>query len=206
MKIEWLSPPPPTWASQSTSLSIIIHFSLSSADAVWIWTEPHSLRLHIKLTIQKEVMNGAILQQVTIQLHNILQALYPFFHFAKGLLYTSSVWLQAALVEFTVRNQQCKDCQQDFATGSWHAVVQVRQRVTHKRTFYYLEQLLLKHNAHSDCLNIVTFRDGMDFYFTEKQKAVRFIDFLESHVPTKVLLDFFFGMIIAIQANLNGVS
>jgi NMD protein affecting ribosome stability and mRNA decay len=50
--------------------------------------------------------------------------------------------------------------------GSWHAVVQVRQRVTHKRTFYYLEQLLLKHNAHSDCLNIVTFRDGMDFYFT----------------------------------------
>lgn len=26
----------------------------------------------------------------------------------------------------------------------------------------------------------------MDFYFTEKQKAVRFIDFLESHVPTKV--------------------
>jgi nonsense-mediated mRNA decay protein 3 len=85
-----------------------------------------------------------------------------------------------------VRNQQCKDCQQDFATGSWHAVVQVRQRVTHKRTFYYLEQLLLKHNAHSDCLNIVTFRDGMDFYFTEKQKAVRFIDFLESHVPTKV--------------------
>ena len=96
---------------------------------------------------------------------------------------------QAALVEFTVRNQQCKDCQQDFATGSWHAVVQVRQRVTHKRTFYYLEQLLLKHNAHSDCLNIVTFRDGMDFYFTEKQKAVRFIDFLESHVPTKVLID-----------------
>lgn len=89
-------------------------------------------------------------------------------------------------MEFTVRNQQCKDCQQDFATGSWHAVVQVRQRVTHKRTFYYLEQLLLKHNAHSDCLNIVTFRDGMDFYFTEKQKAVRFIDFLESHVPTKV--------------------
>lgn len=64
--------------------------------------------------------------------------------------------------------------------------MQVRQRVTHKRTFYYLEQLLLKHNAHSDCLNIVTFRDGMDFYFTEKQKAVRFIDFLESHVPTKV--------------------
>jgi nonsense-mediated mRNA decay protein 3 len=50
----------------------------------------------------------------------------------------------------------------------------------------YLEQLLLKHHAHSECINIVTFRDGMDFYFTDKQKAVRFIDFLEGHVPIKV--------------------
>ena len=70
--------------------------------------------------------------------------------------------------------------------GAWHAVVQIRQRVSHKRTFFYLEQLLLKHNAHSECINIVTFRDGMDFYFTDRQPAVRFIDFLESHIPMKV--------------------
>ena len=140
-------------------------------------------------------MNGAILQQVELiftwasyrQWATVIRLHGNTFWLKCQLLPLSQLfWTQAALVEFTVRNQQCKDCQQDFATGSWHAVVQVRQRVTHKRTFYYLEQLLLKHNAHSDCLNIVTFRDGMDFYFTEKQKAVRFIDFLESHVPTKV--------------------
>jgi len=28
-------------------------------------------------------------------------------------------------------------------------------------------------------------QDGMDFYFTDKQKAVRFIDFLSHHVPQK---------------------
>ena len=32
-------------------------------DASWVWTEPHSKRLKVKLTVQKEVMNGAILQQ-----------------------------------------------------------------------------------------------------------------------------------------------
>lgn len=32
-------------------------------DAGFIWTEPHSKRLKVKLTIQAEVMNGAILQQ-----------------------------------------------------------------------------------------------------------------------------------------------
>ena len=96
-------------------------------DAVWIWTEPHSLRLKIKLTVQKEVVNNAILQQ-------------------------------AVVVTFTIRNQQCKDCEASYAQGAWKAVVQVRQRVSHKRTFFFLEQLLLAHNAHKECINIVTFK------------------------------------------------
>lgn len=124
-------------------------------DAVWIWTEPHSLRLKIKLTIQKEVTNGAILQQ-------------------------------AVVVDFVIRNKQCKNCEAAYAQGAWHAVVQVRQRVEHKRTFLFLEQLLLKHNAHHECIRIVTFKDGMDFYFAEKNVALRFIDFLEGQIPVKV--------------------
>jgi nonsense-mediated mRNA decay protein 3 len=35
-------------------------------DAAFVWTEPHSKRLKLKLTIQAEVMNGAILQQTFI--------------------------------------------------------------------------------------------------------------------------------------------
>jgi nonsense-mediated mRNA decay protein 3 len=58
--------------------------------------------------------------------------------------------------------------------------------VGHKRTFLYLEQLILKHGAHRGCLSIETFRDGMDFYFPDKGKAARFISFLEDVVPMKV--------------------
>jgi len=32
--------------------------------------------------------------------------------------------------------------------------VQVRQKATHKKTMYYLEQLILKHQAHANTLNI----------------------------------------------------
>ena len=32
-------------------------------DASWIWTEPHSMRLKVKMTVQKEVDGGVILQQ-----------------------------------------------------------------------------------------------------------------------------------------------
>lgn len=123
-------------------------------DAVWIWTEPHSMRLKIKVTLQKEVVRGAILQQATV-------------------------------IEFVIRNQQCKSCEAAYAQGAWHGIVQIRQRVKHKRTFLYLEQLLLKHNAHSECIRIVTYNDGMDFYFLERQNAIRFVDFLDHVVPIK---------------------
>jgi nonsense-mediated mRNA decay protein 3 len=124
-------------------------------DAGWIWTEPHSMRLKVRLTIQKEVQEGTILQQ-------------------------------SFTVIFVVRNQQCTECQAEFRQGSWKSLVQVRQRVGHKRTFLYLEQLILKHGAHRGCLSIETFRDGMDFYFPDRGKASRFICFLESVVPVRV--------------------
>jgi nonsense-mediated mRNA decay protein 3 len=125
-------------------------------DAAWVWTEPHSMRLKIRLTIQREVTNGgAILQQ-------------------------------SFVVTFVVRNQQCVECQAAFRQGTWKNLVQVRQRVGHKRTFLYLEQLILKHGAHRGCLSIETFRDGMDFYFPDKGKAARFMSFLEDVVPLKV--------------------
>ena len=35
-------------------------------DAGFVWTEPHSRRIKAKLTVQAEVMNGAILQQTFV--------------------------------------------------------------------------------------------------------------------------------------------
>mmetsp|Transcript_10039 Transcript_10039/g.21970 ORF Transcript_10039/g.21970 Transcript_10039/m.21970 type:complete len:493 (-) Transcript_10039:2197-3675(-) len=113
------------------------------------------MRLKVRLTVQREVELGTILQQ-------------------------------SFTVNFTVRNQQCLECQAEFRQGTWKSLVQVRQRVSHKRTFLYLEQLILKHGAHRGCLSIETFKDGMDFYFPDKGKAARFVCFLESVVPIKM--------------------
>lgn len=65
-----------------------------------------------------------------------------------------AVLQQAMAITFVVRNQQCDNCAAAFTNNTWTAVVQVRQRVDHKRTFFYLEQLILKHSAHSQCTNI----------------------------------------------------
>jgi nonsense-mediated mRNA decay protein 3 len=123
-------------------------------DAVWIWTEPHSMRLKVKLTVQRQVMSGTVLQQ-------------------------------SFVVEFIVRNQQCTECTADSRAGSWKALIQVRQRVAHKRTFLYLEQLILKHRAQRGCLKIEIFKDGMDFYFGERNSGARFVHFVESVAPCR---------------------
>lgn len=124
-------------------------------DANWVWTEPHSRRLKLKLTVQKEVLSKIIMQQ-------------------------------SFVVTFVVRNQQCDACQSSFANQSWRAVVQVRQRVDHKRTFFFLEQLVLKHRAHEKTTNIESHPDGVDFFFSERNHALRFVDFLQESVPMKV--------------------
>jgi len=123
-------------------------------DAGFIWTEPHSKRIKVRLTIQKEVFSGVVLQQV-----------FP--------------------VEFIVTNMFCDDCHAEAASNTWKACVQVRQRVPHKRTILYLEQLILKHDAHSYALSISSQPEGIDFFFGERSHALRFISFLESVTPLR---------------------
>jgi nonsense-mediated mRNA decay protein 3 len=63
--------------------------------------------------------------------------------------------------------------------------VQVRQKVPHKRTFLYLEQLILKHGAHKDTINIKEVKDGLDFFFAARNQAEKFVDFLSSVAPVR---------------------
>ncbi|KAI8645469.1 NMD3 family-domain-containing protein [Parasitella parasitica] len=123
-------------------------------DAGFIWTEPHSKRIKVKLTIQKEVFVNTILQQIFE-------------------------------VEYVVSGQQCDECTRLAAQNTWKAVVQLRQKVEHKRTFLYLEQLILKHNAHKDTTNIKETKDGIDFYYGARGHAIKMVEFLQAVVPMK---------------------
>ncbi|CAJ1343495.1 unnamed protein product [Effrenium voratum] len=97
----------------------------------------------------------------------------------------SSVLQQTMVIEFQIVNQQCEDCQKSFTPHCYNAIVQVRQKVPHRRTFCYLEQLILKSDAHAKVTSLKETREGLDFYFETKSHAQRFADFVEAHVPTK---------------------
>lgn len=123
-------------------------------DASFIWTEPHSRRIKLKITVQSEANQGTILQQ----------------NFD---------------VEFVQQYKQCPDCQKSYTHNTWRAVVQVRQKVPHKRTFLYLEQLILKQGAHKETINIKEVPNGIDFFFAQKNHAEKFVDFLHSVTPVR---------------------
>ena len=157
----WLSPPAQwvTAAPESRELLALCLRKLKGLhkvriiDASFIWTEPHSRRVRVKLSVQQEY-EGAIVQQT-----------FP--------------------VEFVVANYQCPDCAKSYTHNSWRANVQVRQKVPHKRTFLYLEQVILKMNAHRECINIKEVDSGIDFYFAQRNSAEKFVSFLEATVPAR---------------------
>lgn len=158
----WLQPPA-HWVTAATESKELLALCLRKLrgltkvriiDASFIWTEPHSRRIRVKITIQQEAFEGTILQQ-TFE------------------------------VEYVVAYHQCPDCAKSFTANTWRAVVQVRQKVPHKRTFLYLEQLILKHSAHKDTINIKEVKDGLDFFYAQRNHAQKFVDFLTSVAPVR---------------------
>lgn len=123
-------------------------------DAAFIWTEPHSKRIKVKLTIQDEVYGCLTLQQIFC-------------------------------VEYTVQGQMCNDCHRTEAKDYWKAKVQVRQKGENKKTFYNLEQLILKHNAHEHTVGIKTIHEGIDFMYATENMAKKMVDFLLSVLPCR---------------------
>ncbi|KAK0203607.1 NMD3 family-domain-containing protein [Desarmillaria ectypa] len=155
--------PPQSWVLARPESSELLAICLKKlkgltkvrlTEAHFIWTEPHSKRLRVSLTIQKEVLTNTILEQ-TFE------------------------------VEYLVQHGQCPDCAKLAAKNTWKALVQVRQKVTHKRTFLFLEQLILKHAAQKDTISVKEVRDGLDFFYSQRSHALKMVEFLGSVVPIR---------------------
>ena len=129
--------------------------SVKMIDANFVYTEEHSRRIKIKLTIQKDIEGKTILQNTYV-------------------------------IEFIENYQQCEECKKSFTPHLWTAALQVRQKVDHKRTLVYLEQLILKNRVHDKCIKISEKDDGIDFYFKSKSGANSLVNFIHTKVPCRV--------------------
>eukprot|EP00262_Sarcandra_glabra_P005925 TRINITY_DN1787_c0_g1_i1.p1 TRINITY_DN1787_c0_g1~~TRINITY_DN1787_c0_g1_i1.p1 ORF type:complete len:514 (-),score=87.73 TRINITY_DN1787_c0_g1_i1:9-1550(-) len=156
--------PPKTWIKAQLESKELLTFCIKRlknlnkvrlVHAEFIWTEPHSKRIKVKLRVQKEVLNGAILEQ-------------------------------AYIVEYVQHEHMCESCSRIQANpDQWVAAVQLRQHIAHRRTFFYLEQLILRHDAAVRAIKIQQMDQGIDFFFGNRSHAVKFVEFLGNVVPIK---------------------
>eukprot|EP01062_Namystynia_karyoxenos_P030072 TRINITY_DN22500_c0_g1_i1.p1 TRINITY_DN22500_c0_g1~~TRINITY_DN22500_c0_g1_i1.p1 ORF type:complete len:546 (+),score=227.28 TRINITY_DN22500_c0_g1_i1:87-1640(+) len=124
-------------------------------DASWIWTEPHSRRLKIKLTVQKEVFAGTVVQQSTV----------------------------IEFVVNAVMCEGCQRVATGHET--WGCSLQVRQRVDHKKMLLFVEQLILKHDMHKDVMKCKQQPDGIDFFMEHKSQAMKLMEFVQAVAPCR---------------------
>ncbi|WCJ38979.1 60S ribosomal export protein NMD3 [Euphorbia peplus] len=160
--------PPNTWIRAQLEskelLAYCIKFcnlpkTVRMVNAEFVWTEPHSKRIKLRLKIQKEVLSGAVLEQ-------------------------------AFVAEFVQQETMCDPCTRVQANpDQWVACVQLRQHVSHRRTFFYLEQLILKHDAAVRAIKIKQMDQGIDFFFGNKSHGLKFVDFISKVAPVRYRSD-----------------
>ncbi|CAI9787781.1 unnamed protein product [Fraxinus pennsylvanica] len=160
--------PPRTWMKMQLESKELLTFCIKRSKnlnkvhlvhAEFIWTEPHSKRIKVRLRVQKEVLNGAVLEQ-------------------------------AYTVEYVVQDQMCESCTRVQANpDQWVAAVQLRQHVSHRRshrrTFFYLEQLIIKHDEARNAIRIKQMDQGIDFFFVNRSHAGKFVDFVGEVAPIR---------------------
>ena len=123
-------------------------------DSNFIYTEPHSKMIKIKVTIQKEIEKNILSQDL--------------------------------IIEFKEKWNICRDCQKLQTPHTWASCVQIRQRVPHKKTMLYLEQIILKNKMQKNSLYFEEANDGFDFFFSTRRAGEIFSNWIATVIPSKI--------------------
>lgn len=128
---------------------------LKLIDASWVWTEPHSKRLKIKVTVRAEVTGGLALQQQCV-VEYVLRG---------G---------QCRECERAAAKQTWQACVQLRQKGA-----------ATPRVLHLLEQLILADGAAKGAVEIKPVKEGIDFFFDTRQHAERLVHFVGQYAMTR---------------------
>ncbi|CAI9119032.1 OLC1v1020681C1 [Oldenlandia corymbosa var. corymbosa] len=151
----------------------------------FIETEPDSKVINVKFTVYKEVL-GTILEKSCTTKFWVIKMLCQYCPEVK--VFESrpeeKVFESRPEEQFESRPEE-KVFESQPEEKVSESCPELRQSVSHRRTFFHLEQLILKDNAAADCVRIKQVDQGLDFIFPSQGYAFKFVEFLASHVPIK---------------------
>lgn len=83
-----------------------------------------------------------------------------------------------------MHDKLCETCARVQASpDQWEALIQVRQHVSHRRTFL---SSFLNIDAAKDAIRIKRMDEGIDFFFAQKCHGDKFVDFVGKVAPIKM--------------------
>lgn len=89
-------------------------------------------------------------------------------------------------VEVVIKNKQCLECSREGAEPSFGAVVQIRQRVSHKKTLASLETDIRSNEEFNVLLKDMKLQsEGFDVYCRSKGQAERLVNFVRERYPSR---------------------
>ena len=128
-------------------------------DGDFVWTEPHSRRVKVKITIEA-AKGGA---------HGTLR--------------------QSVVVTFVVRSRMCPMCaKSSTGVGNWMAEVQLRQSGSaQQQTLHRLERDIARAKVHERAVELSVVKGmGIDFRFASARHAKDLVKFISSQCPVRV--------------------
>lgn len=132
---------------------------LHLVDAAWIWTEPHSMRFKLRLTVRTEVLNVQVQQRCAVLLHCDFRMCPDC-----NREYTNRTW--HAVVQLRQKRTPGADSNKGLAA---------------------IEMALAKSKQiRKHVLRIDTTKNGFDFYFVQLPHAQTFAAFLQRVAPMRV--------------------
>lgn len=66
-------------------------------------------------------------------------------------------------------------------------------QVEHKKTLFFLEQLVLKHRLHVETTGIKPMSGGIDFFYSKLNSARKLVDFLQTVLPCRLTFSSIFN-------------
>ncbi|CAD7968872.1 unnamed protein product [Amoebophrya sp. A120] len=140
-------------------------------DAMFLYTEPHSRRIKVRVTIPtKTAVGGA--SSATSSFQNLLETQRE--------------------VEYVVKTEQCPDCAREYTPHTWTFLIQVRLKKSKyttssaytRRVFSKLEQIILEKQNNEIVQHLVKtdLQDSSaDFYFRNKIHANSFCELVSKN-------------------------
>jgi NMD protein affecting ribosome stability and mRNA decay len=155
---------------------------VSVVDAGFVYTEPHSRRIRVKIVVLREAFDdpGASVHSVGRGASGAVGA---------GIGLAGGVsFRQTLIAELRVRARMCPRCQKAVTNQTWTSKVQIRQPAGGSGSgpgaaMARLEQLMLNHGAHREAINIAQEGGGLDLFFSDDAAARRLANFVESRMP-----------------------